>query len=281
MPLFATTVIMLGQTAQGMGVYPRTYVTEAKTAGEATDVAGKAEVKAHPNRLFYDSATERVPNAVVREAARGGEREAGTSPGTSPGTVNVTGVVLSYQTDAGTAMKAFSHASAKGAGEAKEAAVAAARKAHPDKMVVYADTIPTPPETVRKVALDLEARTAEVRSSRVVADQAVQPLEVSEFARNAINRFRQTALEVGAERARPVTVYAISQEAKASPGMSVTGAIKIASAAIDSYVERRREGISHVEARNSSAGEVARRFDGTGRNALQRGVTVREHEAAL
>lgn len=273
MPLFVTTVITLGQTPTGFGVYPLTYVTETRSALQARDSALVDAMKSDPGRTIHDTATSRVPDAVVK---------AGVVQ-----SVVATSAILTSQTDAGTVLTAFSHAGLGSAEAAKSSAIASAQKAHPDKTVAYVGVTTVPGDVLLRAARQVEERENSLAASRV-AHPPVPPVEqkepsfdVGKFAAKVINNYRDEAREVGPDRARTVVIYREGQEAFESKTASRSGAIAVAGSAIDAYVDGRRNGLSHVDAREKASSEIARRFDDRGRERDVMPRREREHSAAL
>lgn len=273
MPLFVTTVITLGQTPTGFGVYPLTYVNETRSSLQARDSALADAMKSDPGRTIHDTATSRVPDAVVK---------AGVVQ-----SVVATSAILTSQTDAGTVLTAFSHAGLGSAEAAKSAAIASAGKAHPDKTVAYVGVTTVPGDVLLRAARQVEEREKSVASARSAPpvetkDPSKEPVfDVGKFAARVINNYRDEAREMGPVRARTVVIYREGQDASENKTASRAGAIAVASSAIDTYVDGRRNGLSHVAARENASAEIARRFDDRGRERDVMPRREREQTAAL
>lgn len=269
MPLFVTTVITLGQTPSGFGVYPLTYVNETKSALLARESALADAVKSDPNRAIHDTATSRVPDAVVK---------AGVVQ-----SVVATSAILTSQTDAGTVLTAFSHAGLGSAENAKAAAISSAQKAYPGSSVAHVSAVSVPGDVLLRAARHVEEREKGVGVGRAVPpiEKTEPSFDVAKFAAGVINKYRDEARELGPHRARTVVVYREGQDAFESKSASRSGAITVASAAVDTYVEGRRKGMSHVQSRENASAEIARRFDDRGRERDVMPKREREQSAAL
>lgn len=272
MPLFVTTVITLGQKPTGFGVYPLTYVNETKSALLARESALADAMKSDPNRTIHDTATSRVPDAVVK---------AGVVQ-----SVVATSAILTSQTDAGTVLTAFSHAGLGSAEAAKSAAIASAEKAHPDKTVAYVGVTTVPGDVLLRAARQVEDREKGVAPGRSVppvppVERKEPSFDVGKFVVSVINAYRDEARDMGPDRARTAVIYSEGQAAVESKSSSKAAAIRVSGAAIDAYVGGRRAGLSHVDAREKAAAEMVQRFDERGRERDAAPRREREQSAAL
>jgi hypothetical protein len=123
------------------------------------------------------------------------------------------------------------------------------------------------------------ARSASPSETKQSSKEPV--FDVGKFAARVINNYRDEAREMGPARARTVVIYREGQDAFENKTASRSGAIAVASSAIDTYVDGRRNGLSHVAARENASAEIARRFDDRGRERDVMPRREREQTAAL
>lgn len=265
MALFATTVIMMGPTSDGVGIYPRSYITEASSEKEAkARVLSEEKKTGSPDRIVYSATTDAIPSqAIVNAHAKAGSAA-----------LSVTGVLVVTKSDDGPRMEAVNHISTGNPSRARDFAIGSTLRDRPGSEIVHASVTTASWEAVKRAASELEGSSSVRMTGRGIGD-------VEKYSAEAINRYRHTALaDQDTYRARSGTIYAMMTEA-ASAKVSTRAAVVIAGAAIDTYIERRRDGAAHAQARDASARETAHRLDGMGRETQGARSASRDMRAGL
>lgn len=261
MALYATTVVMMGPSPDGVGVFPRSYISSAGSEKEAERSAVQTEKRVSPDRILYASATDRIADRDVREAHTKG----------NSGALAVTGLVTMERTGDGTVMRAVNHVSTGDPGVARQAAIDDSWKSHPERQVLYTSS-------ATATAATLNREVSAIGAEPSLKGSAIG--DVEKYATEAVNRYRQAVLDQDQHKARTATVYTMSREA-ADAKMSVGASVVISSAAIDAYVGHRRAGVAHAEARGSAARQVAHRLDGMGNERTAKVAKSRGHDMSL